>query len=509
MNVTDEPSKSNPSGRPVAAAPAVDANQLVQAIIHGEGNERAEAEASLARWVQSTMSEAKKAADAKLDSECKANFQTIIDHLSDVMRDSLPAPWMYEALSIAMQGAEYPGDEIQRVMLSSVDFGADVTAAIKIARYLETQGLKKEALAIYRDANRVSPMERLPLEAGLNLGLELQDKDAVKWASTGILSQAWPDEHLPLIEKAILAAKASYIRLNSDGRKMEAFALEQAMKEAQVRDLVVRVSWTGNADIDIAVEEPTGSICDATNPLTIAGGLLLGDSSSLDKPSKDGFSETYACARGYAGQYRIAIRKIWGEVAGGKVTVHIVSDYGTKNQSFKEHQIPIERDALLITEVLGGHRTEPIYEAQLAKVQQEKSFASNAVLAQAAPGIDGIPPGAAEAFAYQQRLLSYANGSGRPGLFPPGRVPPFFRGAVGYRPIIEFIPTGTIFFATAVISGDRRYVRVSAAPFFNDILAVDTFNIVSGASGGDGAAGGGGAGGGGAGGGGFGGGGAF
>ncbi len=32
----------------------------------------------------------------------------------------------------------------------------------------------------------------------------------------------------------------------------------------------------------------------------------------------------------------------------------------------------------------------------------------------------------------------------------------------------------------AVISGDRRYVRVNPAPFFSDVTRVDTFNIASG-----------------------------
>ncbi len=507
MAVADEPSK----GKASAKAESLDPLAIVHTLISSEGDPRAEAEASLARWVQSEMGAAKKAADAKEDAACKSHFQSIVDHLSIVVRDSIPAPWMYEALSIAMQGAEYPGEEIQRVLLSSVDFGADVTSAIKIARYLETQGMKNEALAIYRDSHRASPMQRLPLEAGLNLALELDDREAVAWAATGILSQAWTDDQLPLIEKAILAAKAAYIRLKSENRTMEAYALEQSLKEAQGRDIVVRVSWTGNADIDLAVEEPTGTICDTTNPATISGGLLLGDGSSLDKPSKDGFAETYACARGYSGQYRIAIRKVWGDVAGGKVTVHIITDYGTKDQKYVEHQVSMERDALLITEVKGGRRAEPFVEAQLAKVEMEKSFASNAVLAQ----IDnnGPEPGSLAELEFQRRLQGFSSGANRPAPFPPGRLPPFFRGAVGYRPNITVIPVGTMFFATAVISGDRRYVRVSAAPNFTDILAVDTFNIVTGAGSNNGAGAGGGAGGGlgggAGGGGGFGGGGAF
>ena len=496
MAVADEPSKENakPKGAAQPKAEELDPKAIVKELLSSEGDLRAEAETSLARWVKSKMEAAKKSADAKEDAACKAHFQNIVDHISDVMRESLPAPWMYEALSIAMQGADYPATEIQRVLLSSVDFGADVTAAIKIARYLETQGMKKEALAIYRDAHRSNPMERLPLEAGLNLALELDDREAVAWAATGVLSQAWTDEQLPLIEKAILAAKAAYIRLRNENRTMEAYALEQSLKQAQGRDIVVRVSWTGNADIDLAVEEPTGTICDSTNPATISGGLMLGDGSSMDKPNKDGYSETYACARGYAGQYRIAIRKIWGDVAGGKVTVHMITDYGTKDQRYVEHQVPIERDAMLITEVKNGRRTEPIFEAQLAKVEMEKSFASNAVLAQFNNAGLGEDSGENEDFL--RRLQSFSSGANRPGPFPPGRLPPFFRGAVGYRPIIQPIPTGTMFFATAVVSGDRRYVRVSAAPFFFDILAVDTFNFVTGA-GGNGGAGGGGLGGGG------------
>jgi tetratricopeptide (TPR) repeat protein len=509
MAVADDPQKegSQPKAAPQARAEKLDPKAIVQTLVNSEGDARAEAEAALARWVKATMDVAKKAADAKEDATCKAHFQSIVDHLSDVVRESLPAPWMYEALSIAMQGADYPAEEIQRVLMSSVDFGADVTAAIKIARYLETQGMTKEALAIYRDAHRASPMERLPLEAGLNLALELEDREAVAWAATGILSRAWTDDQMPLIEKAILAAKAAYIRLKNEKRTMEAYALEQALKQAQGRDIVVRVSWTGNADIDIAVEEPTGTICDVTNPATISGGLLLGDSSSMDKASKDGYSETYACARGYAGQYRIAIRKIWGDVVGGKVTVQMVTDYGTEHQRYIEQQIPIERDALLITEVKNGRRTEPFVEAQLAKVTAEKSFASNAVLAQMNNG--DVDPQLAAEYEFQRRLQSFSSGANPPGPWIPGRLPPFFRGAVGYRPVITVIPTGTMFFALPVISGDRRYVRVTAAPNFTDILAVDTFNIVTGAGGNQGAGGGVGGGGGGGGFGGGGGGGGF
>jgi hypothetical protein len=51
---------------------------------------------------------------------------------------------------------------------------------------------------------------------------------------------------------------------------------------------------------------------------------------------------------------------------------------------------------------------------------------------------------------------------------------------VGYRPVITVIPTGANFSSNAVISADRRYVRVSPSPTFSQITAVSTFNFVTG-----------------------------
>jgi hypothetical protein len=61
---------------------------------------------------------------------------------------------------------------------------------------------------------------------------------------------------------------------------------------------------------------------------------------------------------------------------------------------------------------------------------------------------------------------------------------PFFgRGAVGYQPVIMWLPEGANLMAQAVISADRRYVRVTSMPLFSGIGQVKTFNYATGASG--------------------------
>ena len=72
-------------------------------------------------------------------------------------------------------------------------------------------------------------------------------------------------------------AKATVERLRKENRAEEADAFEQAMEDARLRDVMVKVTWTGDADVDVMVEEPSGTVCSLQNPRTTSGGVLLGD----------------------------------------------------------------------------------------------------------------------------------------------------------------------------------------------------------------------------------------
>ena len=50
---------------------------------------------------------------------------------------------------------------------------------------------------------------------------------------------------------------------------------------------------------------------------------------------------------------------------------------------------------------------------------------------------------------------------------------------VGFRPVISIISEGATMSAMAVVSGDRRYVRLSIVPAFNTITDVFTFSFMN------------------------------
>src|SRR4029077_2535423 len=127
----------------------------------------------------------------------------------------------------------------------------------------------------------------------------------------------------------------------------------------------------GNADIDLTVEEPTGAICSFRNPRTTGGGVLQDDAFlNLKAPggnSSSDYSESYILPQGFSGQYKVLVRRIWGQVATGKVTVDVYTHYGTPKMVHIRQQIPVsERDALVTFDLTEGRRTEPLAEAQLA-----------------------------------------------------------------------------------------------------------------------------------------------
>jgi hypothetical protein len=250
-------------------------------------------------------------------------------------------------------------------------------------------------------------------------------------------------------------------RLESEGKTAERDALLKQLQDAVIWDCVVQVSWTGNADVDLSVEEPSGTICSAAEPRTAGGGVALGDSYAAgSKGSDQVFTETYACPRGFAGTYKARIHRVLGEVTAGKVTVDVYTHLRSGDVQHERQQLALDdKDALVVFTLDKGQRNEPIEASQLAGAMKRQESISRTVLAQQlASGSD-------------ERVLPH-----RPLLTAAQRAL-FGTGAVGYQPILTTLPTGTNLGATGVVSADRRYVRITVAPIFSEVGDVQTFTF--------------------------------
>jgi hypothetical protein len=338
-----------------------------------------------------------------------------------------------------------------------------------IASYMASIGLTDRALSLCRQLGNADPTRPEPFLQGLALAKRTGDLTTIQWAVIGILGQAWTGDDVKIAEDAYRLAKATYEKLLADGKKTEAEALDAGVRKAMRRDCVVVVTWTGDADVDIAVEEPAGTICSAHQPRTTSGGVHLGDvAATANNQSTKAFKEMYVCPQAFDGQYRLLVKNVWGKTTSRKVNVEVYTNYGSEKQLLTSSQIPLgEKNAAVLFEIKDGRRQDPLPEAQVANIVNVQNAMNRQILGQQLAAMDD-----SEAARNLAAMLASANDNG---LFP------FFRrGAVGYRPVIQNFPEGAGFQSTAVISADRRYVRVAPVPFFSQINEVNTFNFVTG-----------------------------
>ena len=169
---------------------------------------------------------------------------------------------------------------------------------------------------------------------------------------------------------------------------------------------------------------------------------MLGDIyGHTDRSSPEVSSETYVCPRGFSGDYRVLLRRVWGEVTAGKVTVDIYLHYQSGNVLHERQQVALgDDDAVVAFSLDQGRRQEPLDERQVATAAASQLAISRAVLAQQ---IGSLSDGNMTIDRPIDLALARRGVLGR-------------RGAVGFQPVTVTLPEGTNLVATAVAAVATR-----------------------------------------------------
>ena len=109
----------------------------------------------------------------------------------------------------------------------------------------------------------------------------------------------------------------------------------------------------------------------------------MGDGiANLDKGSGS-TSEYYVLPKGFNGDYRLLIRKVWGDVAGGKATVTILNHYRADNQTSMTRQVNIDdKGSLVLFSLNEGRLTNPLKKRAIAKIAEEQFVVKQGMMAQ-------------------------------------------------------------------------------------------------------------------------------
>src|SRR5262249_1988242 len=174
---------------------------------------------------------------------------------------------------------------------------------------------------------------------------------AGRWAATNLLQRDWGMENAVFHEQAKKAINDVAERLEKAGRAADAAQTRALATKNRERDLVIDMVWAEQADIDMTVAEPVGTVCAARTPRTPAGGLWTGDNLKQNE-------ETYVAARAFNGSFEVAIRRVWGKPVADKVTIRVTKHQGSDNESVELHTLVLDSkgEAKLKVNMADGRR---------------------------------------------------------------------------------------------------------------------------------------------------------
>jgi hypothetical protein len=153
------------------------------------------------------------------------------------------------------------------------------------------------------------------------------------------------------------------------------------------------------------------------------------------------------------------------------VTVDLYTNYRGENQTRRHQQIALaEGGALIEWDLQDGRREQSLSDQQLIQTARNHLAVSRGVITQ-------------QLSLYENSKATKSYEESRKKAAKDGRLTVRSRTRPGYRPVITTLPEGSNMTATAVISADRRYVRVTPTPLFSLIGPVSTFNFSTGTTG--------------------------
>ena len=179
-------------------------------------------------------------------------------------------------------------------------------------------------------------------------------------------------------------------------------------------------------------------------------------------------AEYYVLPKGFNGNYRLFVKKIWGKVTGGKVTVSIYRNFRTDKETSEKRQIEIGEKGSMISFALNkGRRAGTIDPTKIAMIPKHFIETNQAVLSQsladyssASSATDLLKARGGERVFRDPRLVRNLAG----------------RRPIGYQPQITNIFEGASMTARAS-TADRLYVLISPAPQISQIAEVNTFTF--------------------------------
>ncbi len=265
-------------------------------------------------------------------------------------------PWMYEALAKSIEINKLPAADIK----AALNFAADLAERshnpnhlVSAADKLYLKGYYERVGPLLDQAIPQIPHRPEPLVMSINLAQKTKDPVRMADSVDRLLSLGWPGRDEFFRIEAANQVDMLDKTLREEKRIAEADTLRAKQTASEARDLFLRLTWDGNADFDLIVDEPLGATASFQTPRTVFGGALI----------KNGFGthpeEVYVCPRAFDGDYAVRITTIWTDPSKPvtRLTLESITHEGTAHPKKQSHDLsPDKPNKPIVIRVSGGRR---------------------------------------------------------------------------------------------------------------------------------------------------------
>ncbi len=221
-------------------------------------------------------------------------------------------PWMYPALALAMEENKAKPEEIRKIFGYSADAARQSQNPNHMVSAADLLYLHKQydlVGPLLDEANAKVPQRGEPILMSINLAQATQDPKRMTESVEKLLAQGWPINDEAVRRDARRQVEKLAKTLREEGRGDDAARMLDALTASEARDLFIRLTWTGDADFDLYVDEPLGATASYVTPRTPFGGAIV----------RNGFGthpeEVYVCPRGFDGTYQIRVVPVYNNPA--------------------------------------------------------------------------------------------------------------------------------------------------------------------------------------------------
>ncbi|MFO0953688.1 MAG: hypothetical protein U0835_21545 [Isosphaeraceae bacterium] len=243
-------------------------------------------------------------------------------------------PWMYSALAIATKMNGGKEADIKTSLGYAADLalkGKNPNDLVSVADQMFLMGQFDRVGPLLDAAMEAVPHRGEPILMSINLAMKTQDPKRLGDSVERLLALGWPgaqgfDEGLRRDARKQVETLAKTLR--EAGKGDEADALLARLPGAEARDVFVRLTWVGDADLDLLVDEPLGATASIAAPRTVFGGTIV----------KNGYGkhpeEVYVCPRGFDGEYSVKVETVWNnpEKPAFTATLELITHEGTEQE---------------------------------------------------------------------------------------------------------------------------------------------------------------------------------